>query len=178
MASKLHSWTNENTVSQTKNVFGIDKQTPVTSKNYPWRAIGKLSTGCTGTLVGPNLVLTAAHCIIDPKTQALVNYAFFFYANMIDGNTNHQAWVSHAWWGSNYPGWLGVRKESVDTMKSTRGTLVGYSADFQQGKTAGVRVNCSLTKEAETDFYLHNCHMTRGASGGPIFAYRNNSPYI
>jgi V8-like Glu-specific endopeptidase len=118
---------------------------------------------------------------------------------MIDGKSNHQAWISHAWWGTNDPdkyrerdwallrldkklgdtqGWFGIRTVPIDSMKSTLGTLAGYSADFRNGKTAGVHAHCSITKQAKNDFFLHNCHNTRGASGGPIFAYWNDSPYI
>ena len=42
----------------------------------PWRAVGKLQAAslalrvlCTGTLVGLSIVLTAAHCVYNPRTQ-------------------------------------------------------------------------------------------------------------
>jgi V8-like Glu-specific endopeptidase len=42
---------NEYLLTPTRNVFGVDDRTPMESTKYPWSAIGKLSTGCTGTLV-------------------------------------------------------------------------------------------------------------------------------
>ncbi|MFV1465321.1 MULTISPECIES: trypsin-like serine peptidase [unclassified Phaeobacter] len=42
-----------------------------------WEAVGRLNIGgrnmCTGSLIAPNLVLTAAHCLYNPQTGQAVN---------------------------------------------------------------------------------------------------------
>jgi protease YdgD len=55
-----------------------------------WEAVGRLDLGregfCTGALVAPDLVLTAAHCLIDPETGARRDpAALVFRAALSDG---------------------------------------------------------------------------------------------
>jgi len=45
------------------------------AEHVPWRAVGRVNIAttaslsmCTGTLIGENLVLTAAHCVMNPRT--------------------------------------------------------------------------------------------------------------
>jgi protease YdgD len=49
-----------------------DRRLPVESTAWPWAAIGRLNTStgrhCTATLIAPDEVVTAAHCIHDPRT--------------------------------------------------------------------------------------------------------------
>jgi protease YdgD len=54
---------------------GPDRRVRVDPDSAPWRAVGKLQAvsenfrqTCTGTLVGPALVLSAAHCLFNPRT--------------------------------------------------------------------------------------------------------------
>jgi protease YdgD len=54
---------------------GLDRRLRVDPDTVPWRAIGKLQAvsenfreTCTGSLVGPALVLSAAHCLFNPRT--------------------------------------------------------------------------------------------------------------
>ena len=58
-------------------IIDKDDRVRVDSKGPPWDAIGQVNISgyrrlgaCTGTLVAPDLVLTAAHCVMDQWKQA------------------------------------------------------------------------------------------------------------
>jgi hypothetical protein len=53
-ADSFRTKINKGTTGQSRNIFGKDDRIPVTSTNYPWRAIGKISTECTGALIVSN----------------------------------------------------------------------------------------------------------------------------
>jgi protease YdgD len=53
-------------------IIGEDDRVRVEQEGVPWDAVGQVNTGgyrtsgqCTGTLVAPDLVITAAHCVIN-----------------------------------------------------------------------------------------------------------------
>jgi protease YdgD len=190
--------------SALKNVFGSDDRVPLTSDQYPYRTIGRVlsKTGetCTGTLVGRDLVLTAAHCIMDPATKKLQNGGFFtFQANFRGGSSSEDVAISWYYWGTNDPsstrgqdwallrtarpigerlGYLGFKQYPIDRFPS-RFTVAGYSGDFYNGMTAGMHVGCGQRGiDTNGGLILHDCDTTRGSSGGPVLDNTNPSILI
>jgi protease YdgD len=54
-------------------IIGGDDRVILDSAKWPWAAVGRLNRAsggfCTGTLVAPDVVLTAAHCLYDTRTR-------------------------------------------------------------------------------------------------------------
>lgn len=73
-------------------VIRNDDRVPMMSREFPWSAVGRIEgvTGngsgysCTGTLIAKNVVLTNAHCVINPETRE-VSQAMRFKPNLING---------------------------------------------------------------------------------------------
>lgn len=186
--------------STTKNIFGADNRNEITSTDFPWRAIGYVSdVRCSGTMIAADLVLTAAHCVIDPATRALRTDLTYFRANYINGSSPYNSWIDYVWWGTNDPdthrnldyailrlrdrlgdqtGWIGMQNTNVGTFPPQL-TVAGYSADYNGGQTATVHHNCDTRSRNETNgWILHDCDTTRGSSGGPALRMYNDQIYI
>lgn len=63
-----------------------DPRRPVNPDQAPWRAVGKLQAApgtlhlaCTGALIARDVVLTAAHCFLNPRTQRFLPASLFHF---------------------------------------------------------------------------------------------------
>jgi protease YdgD len=87
-----------------------DDRVPVTTRKYPWSAIGRVekldSRGnllgwCTGTLIKADVVLTNAHCLIDEKTKQPTQDTLQFRPSLLNGRSIHKANVIGYEYGTN-----------------------------------------------------------------------------
>ncbi|MEZ5849602.1 MAG: trypsin-like peptidase domain-containing protein [Hyphomicrobiaceae bacterium] len=74
-------------------IIGRDDRQSVIDGGAPWDAVGQVNVAlyrtrrqCTGTLVAPDVVVTAAHCVIDARTRApFPLHAIHFVAGVSGG---------------------------------------------------------------------------------------------
>lgn len=153
-------------------IVNTDDRTPVLSRRYPWSAIGRVDWvgadgavlgACTGTLIGPSLVLTNAHCLIDEATDQPTALEILFRPNLIQGRANETARVIDYVYGESpftgsqsedwalltldqplgerygYLGWRTVDFTDVTTLTESDGqiSVVGYSGDFPTASLSG-----------------------------------------
>jgi hypothetical protein len=178
--------------------FPGDTRCPVTMAGAPWRCIGRLSLPdhrfMTASLVGPDLILTAAHGLV--RNGWLKPGGFVFRPDY--GNPHNQAHdaalVTRCWLGSIAPdrepnvhadwailqidqplgdayGTLAVDEVDAATLAGNRRPLclVSYDRDFHFGHVASWQAGGGFVALDPTGYLLHDFSTDNGASGAPIF---------
>lgn len=182
--------------------FGRDDRVRVNEREAPWRFMGRFTNSageaCTATLIGRDVIVTAAHCVHTDngrdahgqfvaagnggtaRTVAYLvsenfDYARFGGGDDIDG-------LDWALLRLDQPlgdrlGFAGVRNltgEGAAAARAANLLQAGYSWDT--GDTLSANINCHIVDPHNDGTFAHECDTTRGDSGS-AFVVRNGDRF-
>jgi protease YdgD len=167
-------------------IIGTDDRTPVLTRAYPWSAIGRIEAStadgsgytCTGTLIGLDVVLTNAHCLIDPATNqpiiarnqpASSPTQIMFKASLIRGVALDSARVINYRYGSNKPRTFLGEDWAILKLDRPLGAMYGYmgwqNLDFTNARIRKAAQNQITLVGYAGDFPTSSLSEQFGSSG-------------
>ena len=169
-----------------------------------WEAVGRLELGgrafCTGALIAPDLVLTAAHCLYTPEGRLLPPEDIQFLAGWRNGRAAAYRRVRRAVPDPRYD-YLGeqsaarvyhdvalielqhpVRNTTIMPFLTDRtprpGDEVGVvSYAHNRSEAPSMQDRCEVLSEQERILVM-SCSVDFGSSGSPVFSFDETGPRI
>jgi protease YdgD len=168
------------------------RRTAVDAGAMPWRSLGRVQTElgsrCTGALIAPDQVLTAAHCLVAPRTGRMVQAQSVHF--LLGYAAGHYAAHRRATSFVIGRGYNAVEKKpfaadwailKLDTpldspalplrtpQQGDAVQLGGYQQDRPEQLMADTACRITaLAGAAGPPLLLHDCAGTRGSSGAPL----------
>ena len=177
-------------------------------QSKPWRGVGRINIAgykrrgmCTGTLIAPDIVLTAAHCVIDHRSgrrfpPGNIFFVAGWHKGKATGHSKAQAVAVHPEWKSGKPQKredLGADLALVRLAKpisakaatpfpigrpdlpGSQIQLLSYRRDRAHALTHQTACRYRAMLENVMTFL---CDIAKGSSGGPVFRMIDGTPHV